>query len=95
MAPNAGSFRRALEITADVYFAAGELMAAMGPSAGVADEGGWWPNFTSNEHALDTLTQAIERAGTKAGNKGWEAAQAGIEMVNLLRAIPSASAQNR
>lgn len=36
---------------------------------------------------VDTIEQAIERAGTKAGNKGWEAAQAGIEMVNLLRGI--------
>lgn len=36
---------------------------------------------------VDTIEQAIERAGTKAGNKGWEAAQAGIEMVNLLRRI--------
>lgn len=41
---------------------------------------------------VDTIEQAIERAGTKAGNKGWEAAQAGIEMVNLLRAIPSGAA---
>lgn len=35
----------------------------------------------------DTLDQAIERAGTKAGNKGWDAAQAAIEMVNLYQAI--------
>jgi 6,7-dimethyl-8-ribityllumazine synthase len=33
----------------------------------------------------DTVEQAIERAGTKAGNKGAEAAQSAIEMVNLLR----------
>jgi 6,7-dimethyl-8-ribityllumazine synthase len=32
----------------------------------------------------DNLEQAIERAGTKAGNKGWDAALAGIEMANLL-----------
>ena len=31
----------------------------------------------------DTIEQAIERAGTKAGNKGWEAALAAIEMVSL------------
>lgn len=31
----------------------------------------------------DTLEQAIERSGTKAGNKGWDAAQAAIEMVSL------------
>lgn len=38
----------------------------------------------------DTIEQAVERAGTKAGNKGWEAATAGIEMVNLLRALDGA-----
>ena len=31
----------------------------------------------------DTIEQAIERAGTKAGNKGWEAALAAIEMASL------------
>ena len=35
----------------------------------------------------DTLEQAIERAGTKAGNKGWDAAESAIEMVNLYRAM--------
>ncbi|GBC88844.1 6,7-dimethyl-8-ribityllumazine synthase [bacterium HR13] len=35
----------------------------------------------------DSLEQAIERAGTKQGNKGWEAALSAIEMVNLLRSL--------
>lgn len=35
----------------------------------------------------DTLEQAIERAGTKAGNKGWDAAVSAIEMADLLRKI--------
>ena len=35
----------------------------------------------------DTLEQAIERSGTKAGNKGWDAAQSAIEMVNLGKVI--------
>lgn len=35
----------------------------------------------------DTLEQAIERAGSKAGNKGWDAAMAAIEMANLIRGI--------
>ena len=35
----------------------------------------------------DTIEQAIERAGTKAGNKGFECAQGSIEMVNLIREI--------
>ncbi len=67
MAPFAGSVRRALEITADVYRAAGELMARTGRLAGTADEGGWWPNFTSNEDALVALTQAIEASGHRPG----------------------------
>ncbi len=35
----------------------------------------------------DTIEQAIERAGTKAGNKGWDAALSAIEMANLMRTI--------
>jgi len=35
----------------------------------------------------DTLEQAIERSGTKAGNKGWHAAEAAIELVNLYKAM--------
>jgi enolase len=70
MTPRAGSFRRALEITAEVYFAAGRLMSEFG-AAGVADEGGWWPNFRSNEHALDTLMLAIEQAGHRPGEDVW------------------------
>lgn len=69
MCPKAGSFRRALEITDDVYRAAGKLMEAKGPLSGVADEGGWWPNFTSNEDALDTLTRAIEASGHRPGDE--------------------------
>ena len=35
----------------------------------------------------ETIEQAIERAGTKAGNKGWDAAMAAIEMGTLMRKI--------
>ncbi|WP_100331270.1 6,7-dimethyl-8-ribityllumazine synthase [Bacillus xiapuensis] len=35
----------------------------------------------------DTIEQAVERAGTKAGNKGWEAAVTAIEMANLTKAL--------
>jgi 6,7-dimethyl-8-ribityllumazine synthase len=38
----------------------------------------------------DTIEQAIERAGTKAGNKGWDAAMSAIEMVALSRALDDA-----
>lgn len=36
----------------------------------------------------DSLEQAIERAGTKAGNKGWDAAMAAIELADLQKKIP-------
>jgi 6,7-dimethyl-8-ribityllumazine synthase len=40
----------------------------------------------------DTIEQALERAGTKAGNKGFDAAMAAIELANLFRALQPASA---
>jgi 6,7-dimethyl-8-ribityllumazine synthase len=36
----------------------------------------------------DTIEQAVERAGTKAGNKGWAAATTALEMANLMRQLP-------
>jgi 6,7-dimethyl-8-ribityllumazine synthase len=36
----------------------------------------------------DTIEQAVERAGTKAGNKGWAAASTALEMANLQRTLP-------
>jgi enolase len=65
--PGASSFAQALEWTAEVYRAAGELMQARGARFGVADEGGWWPDFGTNEEALETLVAAIERAGYVPG----------------------------
>lgn len=66
VAPGAGSFAEALEWTAEVYHAAGTRMAARGSLLGVADEGGWWPDFAGNEQAIETLTRAIEDAGLSA-----------------------------
>ena len=67
--PAARSFAEALDWTAEVYRAAGTLMQEAGALQGVADEGGWWPAFTSNEQALETLVRAIERAGFKPGQQ--------------------------
>ncbi|TBW39471.1 phosphopyruvate hydratase [Siculibacillus lacustris] len=67
IATGATSFDRALEMTCEVYHAAGRIMAERGLLQGVADEGGWWPAFENNEHALDTLVRAIERAGYVPG----------------------------
>lgn len=67
MVPGAESLCRAFEITADVYRAAGVLMADENRLSGTADEGGWWPNFDSNEDGLSSLTRAIEKAGYRPG----------------------------
>jgi enolase len=67
VAPRAASFAEALETTAEVYHAAGRIMAERGLLQGVADEGGWWPAFSSNEQALDALMLAVERAGFAPG----------------------------
>ncbi|HWH46802.1 MAG TPA: phosphopyruvate hydratase [Burkholderiales bacterium] len=67
MALGARSFDEALAMTAEVHRAAGELMNEAGKLQGVADEGGFWPVFISNEEALTMLMRAIEHAGYRPG----------------------------
>ena len=69
VAPKATRFAEALEWTAEVYRAAGAMMSETGRLQGVADEGGYWPAFDSNEAALDALVGAIERAGFTPGDE--------------------------
>jgi len=44
-------------------------MADRGRLRGVADEGGWWPEFGSNAEALDTLVEAIELSALRPGEE--------------------------
>ena len=67
--PGATNFAQALEWTSEVYRHAGLLMSQRGSLFGVADEGGWWPDFSSNEQALEMLVLAIERAGFVPGEQ--------------------------
>ena len=69
MVPGAASFDEVMEVTSEVYRAAGALMARKGCLAGVADEGGWWPVFDHNEEALENLVRAIEDAGETPGDR--------------------------
>ncbi len=69
MVPAASSFAEVMEVTSEIYFAAGSIMAQKGRLAGIADEGGWWPSFDSNEEALETLVAAIEKAGERPGER--------------------------
>ena len=63
----AGSFSEALEWTAQIYAAAGERLRRRGLLQGVADEGGYWPAFKSNEEGLAELVGAISDAGLEPG----------------------------
>lgn len=67
MPVGASSMDEALAMVAEVYRAAGQLMADAGKRAGVADEGGWWPDFDGNEDALQMLALAIDKAGYRNG----------------------------
>ena len=67
IAGGAADYVQALDWTAEVYRAAGELMAERGLLHGLADEGGYWPAFESNEQGLEMSVRAIERAGLVPG----------------------------
>ena len=69
MAVGATSFAQALDWTAEVYRAAGIRMANAGRLQGVADEGGYWPVFDTNEEALEFLLHAIEDTGRTPGDE--------------------------
>ena len=67
IAVGAQSYAQSLEWTAEVYRSAGHIMSETGRLRGVADEGGFWPDFSTNEEALDFLVRAIEGAGFTPG----------------------------
>lgn len=67
IANGADSYADSLRMTYDVYMACGDLLRAAGKLNGVADEGGYWPEFESNEAPLAMLVEAIERAGYRPG----------------------------
>ncbi len=69
IATGAEDFGTALDWTAEIYRAAGQIMDEQGLLQGVADEGGYWPAFNTNEAALDNLMAAIERAGLVPGEQ--------------------------
>jgi len=67
IATGARNYAETLEITFEVFHAAGDIMKKRGKLSGCADEGGYWPEFSSNEEALATFTEAVERAGFTPG----------------------------
>jgi len=63
IATGARTYSEALEISFNVYQAAREILRKRGKFYGVADEGGYWPEFSTNEEVFEMLVEAIERSG--------------------------------
>jgi len=67
MPVGAESFREALRIGAEIFHNLKGVLKSRGYSTSVGDEGGFAPNLKSNEEAIETILEAIEKAGYKAG----------------------------
>lgn len=67
MPVGASSFSEALRCGAEIFHALRSVLAAKGMNTSVGDEGGFAPNLSSNEEALETILVAIEKAGYEAG----------------------------
>jgi enolase len=67
IATGANSFEEVMEITFNVYRTAADLLRKRGEIYGVADEGGYWPAFSTNEEVLQFMTEVIDCAGYKPG----------------------------
>lgn len=63
----APTFKEALRTGAEIFHALKGVLKAKGLNTAVGDEGGFAPNFGSNEEALSTIIEAIEKAGYKPG----------------------------
>ncbi|MEL6652248.1 MAG: phosphopyruvate hydratase, partial [Bacteroidota bacterium] len=63
----AESFREALRMGAETFHSLKKVLKKRGLGTNVGDEGGFAPNLKSNEEALETITEAIEKAGYKPG----------------------------
>lgn len=67
IATGAQSYERTLEMTFNIYHAAGDIFRERDSYYGVADEGGFWPEFNTNEEVFELFVEAIERAGYVPG----------------------------
>src|SRR5207253_1630413 len=64
----APSFSEALRMGAEIFHNLKSVLKSRGYATGVGDEGGFAPNLSSNEEAIETILEAIEKAGYKAGD---------------------------
>lgn len=69
MPVGAENFREALRMGAEIFHSLKAVLKAKGLNTAVGDEGGFAPNLGSNEEALQTIIEAIEKAGYKPGEQ--------------------------
>ena len=69
MPVGAGSWKEALRMGAEIFHALKAVLSAKGLNTAVGDEGGFAPNLTSNEEALQVIVEAITKAGYKPGEE--------------------------
>ena len=69
IASGAKSYAETLEMTFNVYHAAGDILKKRNRYYGLADEGGFWPEFQTHAEVFDTFMEAIERAGYLPGKE--------------------------
>lgn len=69
MPVGAPTFKEALRMGAEIFHALKAVLKAKGYNTAVGDEGGFAPNLKSNEEALSTIIEAIEKAGYKPGEE--------------------------
>ena len=67
VAVGARSYDEVMEMTHNVYHAAAKIMRRRGNNAGLADEGGFWPQVDTNEEVFGLVIDAIESAGYTPG----------------------------
>jgi len=67
MPVGASSFREALRCGAEIFHSLRSVLTSRGMNTNVGDEGGFAPNLSSNEEAIETILLAIEKAGYEAG----------------------------
>lgn len=73
---SASSFSEALRMGTEIFHTLKSVLKAKGMSTNVGDEGGFAPNLKSNDEAITTVIEAIEKAGYKPGEDVWIAMDA-------------------
>jgi enolase len=69
MPVGAPTFKEALRMGAEIFHSLKKVLSGKGLNTGVGDEGGFAPNLSSNEEALETIVEAIKAAGYKPGEE--------------------------